>query len=68
MYESRAKGSNASGHSMASSDEDPEMYFNLNKQGFSNNSAAQIQDLDFTEALIKEREKDVQEVRKYNHL
>ena len=68
MHESRGRYSNASGHSMASSEEDPELYFDSVKSWFSDYSAAQIQDLDFTEALIKEREKDVQEVRKYNHI
>jgi len=54
MHESRHKSSNASAHSMASSDEDIEV-------------AAQIQDLDFTEALLKEREKDLQDIRKLAH-
>jgi len=55
MHESnRHKSSNASQHSFASSDDDVEV-------------AAQIQDLDFTEALLKEREKDLQDVRKLAH-
>jgi len=54
MHENRHKSSNASQHSIASSDDDVEV-------------AAQIQDLDFTEALLKEREKDLQDVRKLAH-
>jgi len=55
MLESRLKTSNASGGgSFASGEDETEL-------------AAQIQDLDFTEALLKERQNDLQEIRRYAH-
>jgi len=52
MIGSKVKSSVSS--SVASGDDDLEM-------------AAQVQDLDFTEAMLKEREKDLQEVRRLAH-